>query len=42
MYIVFDILEGLFLRLFNNAVSSAKDIHGLVSYKKSPDYYQSF
>ena len=28
---IFDILEGIFLHLFDNAVSSAKDIHGGVS-----------
>jgi len=38
IYIFFDILEGLFLHLFDNAVSSAKDVHGVVSYKKCPDY----
>lgn len=42
MYIVFDILQGLFLHLFDNGLSSAKDIHGVVSYKKCPDYCQSF
>jgi hypothetical protein len=41
MYIVFDILEGLFPCLFENAVSSAKDVHGVVPYKKCPDYCQS-
>lgn len=42
MYIVFGILEGLFLHLVDNAVSSAKDVHGVVTYKKCPDYFQSF
>ena len=42
MYIVFDILEGLFLHLFHTAVSSAKNVHGVVSYKKYADYCQSF
>jgi len=41
MYIAFDVLEGLFLCLFDNAVSSAKDVQGVVSYKKCPDYCQS-
>jgi hypothetical protein len=41
MHIVFDILEGLCLCLFDNAVSFAKDVHGVVSYKKCPDYCQS-
>jgi hypothetical protein len=43
MYIVVDdILDGLFLHLFDSAMSSGKDIHGVVSYKKCPDYCQSF
>lgn len=42
MYIVFYILEGLFLHLFDNAVFSAKDVHGVVMYKKCTDYCQSF
>lgn len=42
MYIVFDILECLFLHLCDNAVFSAKDVHGVVTYKKCTDYCQSF
>jgi hypothetical protein len=43
MYIVVDdILEDLFLHLFDIPVSSAKDVHGVVSYKKCPYYCQSF
>jgi hypothetical protein len=41
MSIVFDVLEGLFLCLVDNAVSSAKDVHGVMSYEKCPDYCQS-